>query len=539
MRARLETIRRLLSDDGSLWKTVYNYSLPGHAKVLMPPCSHHAPAASAARYQRHRPEQTPLYRLVQQHARTFTAHCEAAGTHLPRFVTDEFDAYLACGILAHGFLRLTCDTCAKDTLVAFSCKRRGFCPSCGTRRMNESAAHLADAIIPRVPVRQWVLSFPIPLRSLLAVHPELLTSVLAVVQRAITSHHIQQAGVARKEAHTGSVTLIQRFGSAANLNIHLHGLWLDGVYQHHRPAAPCASQPQATSETAPAAPTFHETPPPTPAQLAILLDKLIKRILKLLTKSGYLIEAEGTVYLANTDPDNPLAPLQAASATWRIAQGPRAGQKVLRLVGSDEWQEPHRSRDAHDALCANAHGFSLDAGVRCEAHDRQGLEQLCRYITRPAISNERLRINAKGQVILKLKTPWKDGTSHIVLEPLEFMQRLAALVPRPRLHLTRFHGVLAPNAKLRSKVVPGASEPTTADPCEHAEHRAPVRMSWARMLKRVFDIEIERCACGGKLKLVAAIEQPDVIEKILTHLGLSPQPPPIAPARREWLFEAA
>ena len=137
-------------------------------------------------------------------------------------------------------------------------------------------------------------------------------------------------------------------------------------------------------------------------------------------------------------------------------------------------------------------------------------------------------------------TAWRNGTSHIVLTPLEFMQRLAALVPRPRLHLTRFHGVLAPHAKLRSKVVPKSERAATAHTCEHAQaHSAPVRMSWARLLKRVFDIDIERCACGGNLKFVAVIEQPDVIEKILTHLGLSPQPPPIAPARRDWLFEAA
>ena len=118
------------------------------------------------------------------------------------------------------------------------------------------------------------------------------------------------------------------------------------------------------------------------------------------------------------------------------------------------------------------------------------------------------------------------------------MQRLAALVPRPRLHLTRFHGVLALNAKLRSKVLPKGAQ-TTAHTCEHAAHSAPLRMSWARMLKRVFDIDMERCACGGKLKFVAVIEQPEVIEKILTYLGLAAQPPPIAPARREWLFEAA
>jgi Transposase zinc-binding domain len=82
---------------------------------------------------------------------------------LPEFVKDECDAFLECGILAHGFLRLRCAACTHEKLVAFSCKRRGFCPSCGARRMAETAAHLVDYVIPRVPVRQWVLSFPIPL----------------------------------------------------------------------------------------------------------------------------------------------------------------------------------------------------------------------------------------------------------------------------------------------------------------------------------------------------------------------------------------
>ena len=145
------------------------------------------------------------------------------------------------------------------------------------------------------------------------------------------------------------------------------------------------------------------------------------------------------------DPDDVMTPLQAAAAHYRIAQGPRAGQKLLSL----QLAPRHPGSREFSALCANAHGFSLHAGVRCAADDRQGLEQLCRYITRPAISHERLSVNRAGQVVLKLKTAWRDGTSHHVMEPMEFMQRLAALVPRPRLHLIRFHGVLAPNAKLR------------------------------------------------------------------------------------------
>ena len=275
-----------------------------------------AAIASPPRYERRRPEQTPLYQLVRAHYETFAAEVEAHGAGLPRFVKDEFDAYLECGILAHGFLRLTCDTCARDTLVAFSCKRRGICPSCGTRRMAETAAYLVDHILPRVPVRQWVLSFPIPLRSLFAVHPGLLTPVLRIIHRVIHTHLIKQSGVKRTEAASGAITLIQRFGSAANLNTHLHALVLDGVYQ--------------TGE-AEGAPLFIEATAPSHEQLQTLLNKIIRRILKLLTRLGHLIEEEGITYMArseNTDPDDVMAPLQAASSTWRIAAGPRAGREV-------------------------------------------------------------------------------------------------------------------------------------------------------------------------------------------------------------------
>ena len=178
------------------------------------------------------------------------------------------------------------------------------------------------------------------------------------------------------------------------------------------------------------------------------------------------------------------------------------------------------------------------AALRCGADDRQALEQLCRYITRPALANECVQTNAAGQVVHKLKTPWRDGTTHPVMSPLEFMQRLAALVPRPRLHLIRFHGVLAPNAKLRALVVPQevqqepepAGQETKRAECE-AELRAsppgatelgqPCRPRRARLLKRVFQIDMEHCPnCGGGLKIIAAILEQPVTETILTHLGL-------------------
>ena len=128
------------------------------------------------------------------------------------------------------------------------------------------------------------------------------------------------------------------------------------------------------------------------------------------------------------------------------------------------------------------------------------------------------------------------------MSPLEFMQRLAALVPRPRLHLIRFHGVLAPTAKLRALVVPQEPEAPEAKPAEceaNCAHHRPVRLNWAKLLKRVFDLDPEHCPnCGGKLKIIAAILEAPVIEKILTHLGLQARAPPRAPARGQALQAA-
>ena len=181
-------------------------------------------------YARHRPESTLLYQLVEQHYPTFRELREEAGRSLPHFVQQEFDAYLKCGRMEAGFLRVRCEQCHAEKLVAFSCKRRGFCPSCGARRMAETAALLADEVLPERPLRQWVLSLPHALRFLLATDPAALTLVLGEAYRAISRHLLHKAGLARSGGATGAVTLVQRFGLALNLNVHFHMLFLDGVY---------------------------------------------------------------------------------------------------------------------------------------------------------------------------------------------------------------------------------------------------------------------------------------------------------------------
>ncbi len=447
---------------------------------------------TAVPYARRRPEETTLYQLVQDHVETFFAQVEQeTGTGLPQFVKDEFEGFLECGILAHGFLRLRCEDCAHEKLVAFSCKRRGFCPACGARRMAETAAHLVEHVIPHVPVRQWVVSFPIPLRHLFATQPQLLSPVLQVIHRALSTFVIKHAGLTRAQAHTGAVTLIQRFGSAANLNIHLHCLLLDGVYRRTD-----------------SGPVFQAVPAPSAEQLQRVISRIVQRVMKSLTRKGALIEEQGLPYLADPDGDPALAPLHAAACTYRIALGPRAGQKVL------TWKDPSlRSASPevpHSQGCVSAQGFSLHADTRCEPQQRQKLERLCRYITRPALGHKRLSRTRAGEVVLQLKTPYRDGSTHLVMTPLEFLQRLAALVPRPRLHLIRFHGVLAPNAALRAQIVPGegAQAPNSADADDDPPAASPrARMSWAQLLKRVFAIDITTCPqCGGPLTILAAIE---------------------------------
>ena len=175
-------------------------------------------------YVRHRPEDTLLYEIVQDHLDPFLAHVrEQGGRPLPRYVEREFREYLRCGILAHGFLRLYCDRCGKDLLVAFSCKGRGLCPSCGARRMSGNAAQLADRVFPDVPLRQWVLSVPFDLRLLLASKAEVLSAVIRIFIEEVFRWYTGQAksyGLA--EPKCGAVTFTQRFGGSLNLNVHLH-----------------------------------------------------------------------------------------------------------------------------------------------------------------------------------------------------------------------------------------------------------------------------------------------------------------------------
>jgi hypothetical protein len=334
---------------------------------------------------------------------------------------------------------------------------------------------------------------------LFAREPEAMGAALAVVYRTLAAFQRRKAGHCRAEAHCGAVTLIQRFGSALNLNVHFHMLMPDGVYLG-----------------AGVRPEFVRTAAPTPLELQELVEQIGRRLGRQLERRGILVRDEdsGHLDLGPQSEEDGLAGLQGHSITYRVAVGRRQGQKVFTLQTLGARGEGHGGE-----RLAQANGFSLHAGVAAEAEERGKLERLCRYISRPAVATQRLSLTAQGEIRYALKTPYRDGTTHVVFEPEDFISRLAALVPSARVNLTRFHGVFAPHHRLRARISARRSE--RSDGGAGSGRSRSSALGWAQRLKRVFSIDVERCdRCGGGVRIIACIEDAQVIEKILRHLGL-------------------
>ncbi len=235
-------------------------------------------------------------------------------------------------------------------------------------------------------------------------------------------------------------------------------------------------------------PHFYQVNAPDRQHLEKLLNRIIARIMRRLVRDGLLIEDPEQSWLNLAEPDT-LDTLNAASTRYRIAIGPGAGSRTLTLKNPDL----QRTATTPKPFTIDRDGFSLNAVVACQPHQRKRLERLCRYVTRPAVCLDRLSTSIDGKVSYELKHPFRDGTTHILFSPEDFMARLAALVPRPRLNLTRYHGVFAPNSPFRKDIVPGAAKPArrkrkhtaTSAPTESAVDRdsptAPLNWSERRV----------------------------------------------------------
>jgi hypothetical protein len=236
-----------------------------------------------------------------------------------------------------------------------------------------------------------------------------------------------------------------------------------------------------------------------------------------------------------------LASSYQAAAAGRELLGPRAGQPTLRLVEHGQ----SAARTGPPGLCGEVRGVNVHAGTAIDGRDRKRLERLCRYIARPAISQERLTLLPDGRLHYAMKKTFRDGTCELVFAPLSFIGRLVALIPAPRFHVLRYAGVLGPDAKLRHQVVPAvpAQAPRTAvqltlvqagqSVSQLQDDASPAtRHPWSMLLKHVFAVDVTVCVtCGGPMRWLSFATTPKAIGRALYRAGLGPQPPPIARQR--------
>ena len=473
-------------------------------------------------YQRRRPEESVLYKTLAANVETFIADREAEGRPVPVRVAKELRDYLTCGILQCGFVRVVCSGCPFERAIGFSCKGRGFCPSCFGKRMAETVTHLVDHVLPEAPYRQWVLTFPFALRFWLATNNKLLSKVNKIVTGEIGKFYSKKAkadGVL--DPLPGAITFIQRSGSALNANLHLHILAIDGVFE----------TPVIEGQN----PCLHPLAGPSDDEVGTIVEKIAKRVVKLLRRRGYL---EGDAeFVVRPDADDmfqdnaAMTAALGASVQSKIAFGPRAGLYVRKIGKGFGFEE--ESPIVKGTKCATINGFNLHAASMVPALHRGRLEQLVAYMARPPLASDRLTVKENGDLIYQMKRKFADGTQAILLSPMELIEKLCAMVPPSRAHQVLYTGVFSSHSKWRNLIVlePEARKgfnPVTVDRHKAKNHK------WSKLLMRIFKIDVGTCPkCGSDMEIRAAVHDPDSIRRYLRHIGLDEHPPPIAPARHD------
>ena len=403
--------------------------------------------------------------------------------------------------------------------------------------MADTAAHLVDRVVPIVPVRQWVLSLPFALRYRMACDRRLTSDVLNVFIRALFGelrrHAKQLLGLGSSQC--GAVTFVQRFGDALNANVHFHCMVLDGVY-----AAGASGRPE-----------FHQLPAPEDPDILHLTALVNQRVRSLLERRGLGSEADPQQADPLSQDDPGMAALLASSIRRRVAVGRNAGHGVVRM---GDQIDPDSLDAFQGSRCAMVSGFGVHANISVEARDRRRLERLMRYAARPAVATDRLSELSDGRLHYRLKRPWRDRTTAVILERHDFIAKLAILVPAPRAHLTRYHGVFGPAAAWRSLIVssgndhsretdlksrPSSQTSSVPPAAEDESHTAPAvrdrNYTWAELMRRVFLLDVLECEhCGGRMKILAALCPPMATVRILECLGLPSRAPPLAPTSSDY-----
>ncbi len=321
-------------------------------------------------------------------------------------------------------------------------------------------------------------------RSSLAFHHDLALAVLGAAARAIEGFYRERArALGIEDGRTGSISVIQRFGSDLALNLHFHTLFLDGVYDARGCFTPLLA--------------------PSSEEMHALTARIAERITRLCERRA--LDPD----LADTERSLCAAFARSAASHGAIAHAP-------------DDLEPDQASDHALRRKARIDGFDLDATTVVRAEDRERLEHLCRYLLRPPLADRRLRMLPAEKVALELKTPWRDGTRWLTMSAETFLERLCSLVPRPNTHQVIHRGVLAPHAAWRPRVVPRVDD--------DLGHR-PSNATFCALMKHALGLDVLACPCGARMKYVATIFDRRGLQRLLRAKGLPHHIEPTSSAR--------
>ena len=443
-------------------------------------------------YRARNPRKSPLWQCAHRHYDEFEEiypeQYQPRYGQLRPIIPEVVHKFLHCGDLARGFARIRCDHCQHEYLLAFSCKSRWFCPSCHQKNVQTTARFILERVAAPVPHRHYVLAIPRMLRPYFQRHRHLLKRLCALANESLTEY--LRTALECPKGVPGVIMTLHTFGEYLDFHPHVHALVADGLFV--RDAPPLAPKPSPAEPSAALAPASGLQPPAYPAFLPL--------------------------------PESPLKPLEELFRA-----------KVINLLVAEKLLPPERVQ----VLYSWKHsGFNLHAAEPVPPENKADLEDLAQYILRNPFSVEKMTLESPtDMVIYRSRLNAKINRNFEVFSATDFLAAITQHIPDKGAQMVRYYGWYSNKMRgvrqrgLPPELVfhrPGVSPPPPA--------KLPSKR-WRDLILRVWHVDPLRCpVCQNPMRVIAVIDDSQVVEKILRHLGVwhdpPPRPPPSAVAGR-------
>ncbi|MGO9202132.1 MAG: transposase [Limisphaerales bacterium] len=432
-------------------------------------------ASSMQVYRARNPKKSPLWQCADRHYDEFEAVYPQA--YQPRYgslrpiIPEVVHKFLDCGNLERGFARVRCDHCEHEYLLAFSCKSRWFCPSCHQKNVQTTARFIMDQVVAPVPHRHYVLAIPKMLRPYFQRHRHLLKRLCTLAHESLTEY--LRTALECPQGVPGIIMTLHTFGEYLDFHPHIHALVADGMFE--RPAS-TTPPPQANASSSPAAsPASGLQPPACPT--------------------------------FHTLPDAPITPLEELFRA-----------KVINLLVEQKLLPPERVQ----VLYSWKHsGFNVHAGDRIAPEAKADLEDLAQYILRNPFSVEKMTLESPTDtVIYRSRLNAKINRNFEVFTPTDFLAAITQHIPDKGAQMVRYYGWYSNKMRgVRHRGSPSDLVPHRPGLSPPPPLKLPSKR-WRDLILRVWHADPLRCpVCQNPMRVIAVIDDPRVVEKILRHLG--------------------